>query len=120
MVIRLFNTRQTNAHTFCLLGGTDMKQRFTNSYCFGDHDAIKVLLLAPSFIEKEVLKKIPKYFNQWHCIHKSGGNRGYFTRLHMKLQIVTINYSYMYNNYDMNITMRVQLWGKGEVIIQTL
>ena len=34
-----------------------MKQRFTNSYCFGDHDAITVLLLAPSFIEKEVLKK---------------------------------------------------------------
>ena len=36
-----------------------MKQRFTNSYCFGDHNAIKVFAVSTfdSFIEKEVLKK---------------------------------------------------------------
>ena len=35
-----------------------MKQRFMNFYCFGDHDAIMVLPLAPFFIEKQTLKKL--------------------------------------------------------------
>ena len=77
----------------------------------------RFLLLVPSFIEKEALKKFQNispngiaFINQGEIV----------ARLHMKLQIVTINYSYMYDNYDMTITTRVQLWGKGEVIIQTL
>ena len=29
----------TNTHIFRLLGSIEMKQKFSNSSCFGDHDA---------------------------------------------------------------------------------
>ena len=71
------SSRQTNAHIFCLLRITDTKQRFWNSSCFDDQDATKVFfLLAPSFIRKQVHKKIIELyfvsisaikFNAFYC-----------------------------------------------------
>ena len=48
IVDRLFNAKQTNAHTFHFLGGTDMEQKFRNPSCFGNHNTIKVFaIIAP-------------------------------------------------------------------------
>ena len=49
------NARQTNTHIFRLLKRTDMKQRYWNSSCFGNHDATKGFGIITLFVKQAFL-----------------------------------------------------------------
>ena len=67
------NARQTDAHIFCLLRHTDTKQRYWNSFCFGDHDVTKVFGIITSLhCETSILKFTEFFFrlctHSTHCV----------------------------------------------------